>query len=141
MTRNNKRPSSKTYPEFTLFYSYVSPNSNVQDTEPCMCLGRAGIKRSAWVIPLSVAFMYAESDTGEPTDYLVAKAVEIAHHLGLAADRSTVFKIASVIVDNLPDLIRMPPWAGVDIDQIAKEAERQQLKVTLNGEELMDTTR
>ena len=141
MTRNNKRPPSKSYPEFTLFYSYVSPDQDVKNTEPCMCLGRSGIKRSAWVIPLSCAHMYADSQTGEPTEFLIGKSVEIASHLGLGITRDTCFKIASVIVDNLSDLIRMPPWAGIDIDQIAREAERQQLKVTLNGEELMDTTR
>lgn len=139
-TRNNKRPPSKQYPEFTLFYTYVSATNKVDDTEPCMCLGRSGIKRSAWVIPLSSAYMYADSQSGEPTEYLVGKACEIAHHLGMTADRSTVFKIASVIVDNLSDLIRMPPWAGIGIDEIAKKAEAQQLKVKLNGETLLDTT-
>jgi hypothetical protein len=141
VTRNNKRPPTKKYPEFTLFYSYVSATNKVDDTEPCMCLGRAGIKRSAWVIPLSAAHMYADSQTGEPTKYLIGKSVEIASHLGLGITKDTCFKIMSVIVDNLSDLIRMPPWAGFDMDQIVREAERQQLKVTLNGEELLDTTR
>lgn len=141
MSRNNRRPPGKTYREFNLFFTYVSATTNVSDTEPCMCLGRAGVRRSAWVIPLSCAWMYADSETGEPSEYLIGKAVEIADHLGLGVTRDTVFKISSAIVDNLPDLIRMPPWAGIGLDDIAREAERHQLKIALNGEELLDTTR
>ncbi len=140
-TRNNRRPSGKQFGEFRLFFSYVSPTTNVEDTEPCMCLGRAGIKRSAWVIPLSAAWMYADSETGEPTEYLIGKAVQIAHHLQLGVTRDTIFKISSAIVDFLPDLIKMPPWAGLELADIERAAERHQLKVALNGEELLDTTK
>ncbi len=141
MTRNIRRPAGKSYREFNLFFSYVSPTTNVDDTEPCMCLGRAGIRRSAWVIPLSSAYMYADSESGEPSDYLVGKAAEIAHHLGLGVTRDTVFKICSVIVDNLPELIRMPPWAGLHQRDIEQAAERQGLKIKLNGQELLDATK
>lgn len=64
----------------------------------------------AYVICLSVAWKYADSTSGEPTPYLVRAAVQGARQLGFSpTDTFAARKIAEVIVDNLPDLIDMPP--------------------------------
>ena len=81
--------------------------------EPAMILFPA--RRSlpgagAFVLDLSSAFKYANSQSGEPTLYLVKQSIAIAKHLGFGAtDTYAARKIAGVIVDSLPDLLSMPP--------------------------------
>lgn len=115
--------------EFRIFYQYVNG-------EPGMVIASSFMgRRRAWVIGLSSAWKYADSETGAPTAYLIEAAGKIGDLLGLGADRMTAFRIASAIVDHLPDLLTMPPEMPTDW---RKQAERDELVVKLNGETLVD---
>lgn len=61
----------------------------------------------AYAIPQDNAYEYGDV-TGGPTPYLLTAAMNAAVSMGFFADQSTVFRIVDVIVDGLPDLIRMP---------------------------------
>lgn len=137
-----KTPSPKHYGEFVLGFAYVSPSNRRDDMEPCMWLGRAtAARRAAWVIPLSSAYAYADSQTGEPTQYLLDRAISICIDLGIAVCRHSTYKIASAIVDNLPLLVEMPPHAGLTLADIERAADQAGLVVKVNGEEVIDATR
>ncbi len=81
--------------------------------EPAMILFPA--RRSlpgagAYVICLSAAFKYANSNTGGPTPFMVQAAAMAAKQLGFtSSDTFAARKIAEVILDSLPDLVDMPP--------------------------------
>ena len=93
------------YNEFNIFFQYIND-------EPSMVIGgnKSGCRR-AWVIPLSSAWQYADSETGSPTAHLINSSIMIGELLCIGVDKSLVYKIASAIVDALPDLIKMPPNA------------------------------
>jgi hypothetical protein len=118
--------------DFRVFYQHVNG-------EPAMvlastCWGR----RRAWVIGLSHAYKYADAHTGQPTAYLVEASTKIGEMLGLGTDRMTVFRIASAIVDDLPDLLRMPPEAGETANDIERRIERAGLVMEIDGNTLVD---
>lgn len=126
------KPQMKRYNGFNVLFDYVG-----QDDEPCMALGNP-INRSSYIIPLDSAYKYADSKTGEPTGYLVTASMQIAKALGLFPDKATCFRIAEAVVDNLPDLIEMPPKAVLTAKQMEKEIEKAGLVVNMNGEKLID---
>jgi len=133
------KPSSKQYGEFVLGFSWVGERKG--EEEPSMWLGRRSMGRGrAWIIPLSAAHEYADSQTGEPTRALVQRSYEIAAHLDLQPTRGTLFRIASAIVDNLPDLIRMPEAPLPTAKDLERMAERDGIKVTVNNEVMIDAT-
>jgi len=117
---------------FIIFYQHVN-------NEPAMIVGGYKVKR-AWVIPLSMAHMYADSKTGAPTDYLVEAAVRIATLLDLGLTRHRVYTIASAIVDDLPDLLKMPPAPQLTQNEIENAADKQGLVVGVNGHNILDAT-
>lgn len=61
----------------------------------------------AYAIPQDNAYEYGDSK-GNPTPYLLTAAMNAATSMGFHPDQSTVFRIVDIIVDGLPDLIRMP---------------------------------
>ena len=61
----------------------------------------------AYAIPQDNAYEYSDA-TGGPTPYLLTAAMNAATSMGFYPDQSTVFRIVDIIVDGLPDLIRMP---------------------------------
>lgn len=80
--------------------------------EPAMVLFPArpntALKPTACIIALSAAFKYARSD-GYPTKYTVEQAGKFALLMGMYNDRFTVHRIADVILENIEDLLDMPP--------------------------------
>jgi hypothetical protein len=61
----------------------------------------------AYAIPQDNAYEYSDA-SGGPTPYLLTAAMNAATSMGFYPDQSTVFRIVDIIVDGLPDLIRMP---------------------------------
>jgi len=79
------------------------------DPHPCMVLFPTVMKLDggAYAIPQDNAYQYARRD-GSPTPHLMASAVKAAMQMGFFPDQSTVFRIIDIIMDSLPDLVKMP---------------------------------
>lgn len=80
-----------------------------KEPQACMVLFPAMLKLDggAYAIPQENAYEYVTSN-GDPTPYLMVAAMNAATSMGFYPDQSTVFRIVDIIVDGLPDLIRMP---------------------------------
>lgn len=76
---------------------------------PCMCLFPAArhMETAAYVIPQRNAHVYATS-RGEQSPALLGLAFKAAVHMGFFPDRATVFRIMDILLENIPDLVRMP---------------------------------
>lgn len=92
----------------------------------CMVLFPTTMKMDggAYAIPQDNAYEYADA-AGEPTPYLMVAAFNAAQSMGFFPDQSTVFRIVDIIVENLPDLIRMPSEqpGELNIDRIVRGIE------------------
>lgn len=128
------KPRMKEYAGFNVLFSYIDQDG---EPTPCMALGNPS-KRSSFIIPLGSAFKYADSESGEPTSFLALASVKIAESIGLYPDKSTCFRIASAVVDNLPDLIEMPPKPRMTQADMKKKMEQAGLVVDLNGQRIVD---
>jgi hypothetical protein len=71
--------------------------------EPAMILSPKGPAKKAFVICLSAAHKYDESE------YLVAGAMKAVRVLGLTEDKQTAYRVSMDIEDGLDDLVKMPP--------------------------------
>lgn len=72
--------------------------------EPSMCLLREfNGRKSAWVIPLSMAFKYAD------LSYLIPISHLIANHFGMHGERQAARNIADVILEHIEDLVKSRP--------------------------------
>lgn len=99
-----KARGHKIYGDIVLCFQYVN------DEEAMVLFPRTKkSKVGAFVVCLSSAFKYAESVTGQPTPYLFEQAAAAAKIMGFEASKSMLFKIADIIVSNLPDLLKMKP--------------------------------
>jgi hypothetical protein len=78
--------------------------------EPAMVLfpQRRRLGAAAYIIGLSHAYKYAEK-SGYPTPYCVKQAMVAAGVMAMDRTRQTCMNIVEVILDNLEDLVRMPP--------------------------------
>jgi hypothetical protein len=144
------KPTGKKYGRFILFFDHLP------DGEPCLCLGSRTArdlipgfivpnsvksKRSAFVIPLKMAYLYAESKSGEPSHYLMQRSFLIADHLGLDTEKSTIRNIVDAILDGIPDLIGMMPLdTSLTMKQIEQKAEKHGLVAKLDGKTILDAS-
>ena len=89
--------------------SYQWLDIGKKEPAACMVLFPTTLKLDggAYAIPQDNAWEYADSKGG-PTPYLLTAAFNAAATMGFFPDRSTVFRIVDIIVDGLPDLVRMP---------------------------------
>lgn len=73
--------------------------------EPAMGVTKAvlGHRAPIFAIPLSSAWLYAEPE------YLVSSCFRIAEYLGMFPDQFLVSRIADLILNHLPDLIKAKP--------------------------------
>jgi len=78
--------------------------------EPAMVLfpQRRRLGAAAYIIGLSHAYRYAEK-SGYPTPYCVKQAMVAAGVMAMDRTRQACMNIVEVILDNLEDLVRMPP--------------------------------
>lgn len=90
--------------DFSISYQYYNE-------EPVMAIARRTDfhKRGVVVVALSAAWQYADSKSGEPTDHCMTVAAAGAGKLGLEFNQSSIFKLADIIVDGLPELLKMKP--------------------------------
>jgi hypothetical protein len=71
--------------------------------------------RSAYIIMLGAAWKYVDDPKeGGHSEHMVAATIKIAQMLKLSMDAQARFKIAEAIVENLEELINMPPWELVE---------------------------
>lgn len=75
---------------------------------------------SAFCVALSAAYKYAQPN-GYPTPYCVQQAAKAAAIMGMYPDRFTIHRIADVILENIEDLLDMPPEPAAH----AKEDQRK----------------
>ena len=78
--------------------------------EPSMVLFplRKRLGAAAFVIPMSKAFEYADSN-GYPSSELVSSSFKAAEVMAMDSTRMTAHRIADVILNNIEDLVKMPP--------------------------------
>lgn len=106
--------STRDYGEFLLRLQYVNTNPHDlgTDHEPAIviCRPKRTQSRAAWIIMLSSAFKYVDDPKkGGHSSYMQAATLQICKMLGLSENRQQAFRIAEAILDNLEDLINMPP--------------------------------
>lgn len=130
-------PSPKKYGDFVVFFKHIEFKDNQGRMEPCMIIRSPRYKRS-FIIPMENAHLYADSISGEPTKELVMLAVTVAKCIGIGDSKSNCYRVASAIVDNLPDLIEMPPHEGVTQKDIERKAEKSELVLTVNDQVIFD---
>lgn len=75
----------------------------------CMCLypAQRHMDTAAYVIPQKNAHEYATS-RGEQSAALLGMAFKAAVHCGFFPDQSTVHRIMDIVLENIPDLLKMP---------------------------------
>ena len=85
------------------------PDIDPEGPHPCLVLYPAArrMEAGAYVIPQKNAWAYADN-RGNPTPQLLASAFQAAAQLGFFPDSMTVHRVVDIIVEGLPDLIRMP---------------------------------
>lgn len=99
--------------------------------EPSMILFHATARAGAYVIGMSSAYKYAGSD-GYPTPESAALYMQIAEVLGAFISKQYLSDIKDVVLDNLPDLLKMPPEPDWDADRV-KSGNVGEVKLTIDG--------
>lgn len=127
-------PSAKHYAGFIILFDYTQVDN---EDIPVMAICNPK-NRTSYLIPLPNAYLYANSQTGEPTAYLVESVKRICEALNLHGDRTMLYKMAGAVVDNLPDLIEMPPKPSMTKKQVEKRLEDSGAVMRVNGETLLD---
>jgi len=106
----------KRYGDFVLRFQYVNPTPHelFSEHEPAMIVcrpSRSDVK-AAWIIMLTAAWKYVDDPKkGTHSEYMVHATRQIERMLQLGDSVQTRFKIAEAILDNLEDLLNMPPFA------------------------------
>lgn len=100
---------------------------------PCMCLFPTvrRMETGAYVIPQRNAYAYA-TNRGGPTPALLASAFQAAQDLGFFPDKTTVTRVMDIVLEGLPDLIRMPSEQPHSLD-VARRRLGIEASVTING--------
>lgn len=88
--------------------------------EPAMVLFpvRKRLGAGAFVICLSMAHTYAKSN-GYPSERLIVQAAKAAAIMAMDTNKGTIHQIASVILDGIEDLVKMPPEPALPKKQVA----------------------
>lgn len=80
-----------------------------KDPSACLVLFPATLKLDggAYAIPQENAWEYADNK-GNPTPHLLVAAHNATVSMGFFPDKATVFRVVDLIVEGLPELVRMP---------------------------------
>ena len=105
------------YGDFLIRLQYINPEPDEPGSqhEPAMVIARPRRvqSRAAWVIMLSAAWKYVDPETdSQHSKYMVMATAKAAEMLGLRPKQA--FQIAEAILDNIEDLINMPPVATTE---------------------------
>lgn len=87
--------------------------------------------KGAYVIPIDSAYKYADMD------YLVEAAAKAAEFIGMDESRFTIHRIATAILDGLPDLLEMPPEPN-GLNKLQNE-QIGEAKIIVDGRTILDT--
>ena len=130
---------TRDYGEFVLRLQYVNTSSNElsSDYEPAIvvCRPKRSQSRCAWIIMLSSAFKYVDDPKkGGHSYYMQAASQQICRMLGLSENKQQAFRIAEAILDNLEDLINMPPvdWQPDAIADISATIDGTHIEATVH---------
>lgn len=130
---------TRDYGDFVLRLQYVNTTAHElsSDYQPAIVIARAkrSSSRSAWVIMLSSAFKYVDDPKkGGHSYYMQAATCQICKMLGLSETKMQAFKIAEAILDNLEDLINMPPvdWQPEPIADISATIDGTHIQATVH---------
>lgn len=110
----------KRFKDFMVFFEWFDEETmEVGRGEPTMVITRANRfalsgNRGSVLVPMGAAWKYADSKTGGPTRELVQFAAGACDELGLEPSKMNVFKVADAIVENVDELLRMPPEPSPD---------------------------
>ena len=99
----------------------------------CMCLFPAmrHMDTAAYVIPQANAHVYAAND-GAASPELAGLAFKAAVHMGFFPAKTTVHRIMDIVLDGLPDLIKMPSEQPNALE-IKRALHGIEAKATVNG--------
>ncbi len=107
--------------------------------EPAMILfpaKRSGPTTGAFVICMSAAWQYANSDGHPNLAYMVPTAAKAAKQMGFTStDTFAVKAIIDAIIDGIPDLLDMPPDPPTYVDEAVKQNVGD-LTIKVDGEEV-----
>jgi hypothetical protein len=80
------------------------------DDEPCMVLFplRKRFGSAAYVLPMNRAFEFVNTK-GYPTPDLMTSSEKAAEVMAMDRGKQTIYRIATAILDNMEDLLKMPP--------------------------------
>ena len=130
---------TRDYGEFVLRLQYINtkPSEISSDYQPAILIARPkrSQSRSAWIIMLSSAFKYVDDPKkGGHSYYMQAASQQICRMLGLSETKMQAFKIAEAILDNLEDLINMPPvnWQPEPIADISATIDGTHIEATVH---------
>lgn len=95
--------------EFGLSLQYIND-------EEALCIWplRSSAGAGAMVILLSAAHLYANSKSGGPTDYLIKRCVGALAVMKMQPQPWTIRKLADIVLDELPELLKMKPEPADD---------------------------
>ena len=99
---------TRTIGEFICSYQGLDLQDG-EDPQACMCIVRANraLDVVPYVIPQRNAFAFADN-RGNPTPHALGAAMKAAITMGTFPAQDTVRKIVDIIVEGIPDLIKMP---------------------------------
>ncbi len=130
---------NKEYGDFVLRLQYVNatPNELSTDYQPAIVIARPkrGQSRSAWIIMLSSAFKYVDDGKrGGHSYYMQAASQQICRMLGMSETKEKAFEVAEAILENLEDLINMPPvnWQPEPIADISANIAGTHIEATIH---------
>lgn len=110
--------------------------------EPAMCLfplHRTMVNAGSYVICLSAAFNYVNSNGHPNLEYMVPAAIEAAKTMGFNASDSFVLKrIVDAICDGMPDLVEMPPEPENLVDEAVRQETVGELTMKLDGKTIAE---
>ena len=95
--------------DVAISFQWLDTGHESGEDQPCMCLYKANAtsRSGAFVIPQEASYHYANR-RGDPTAHLFAAAFKAAVQMGFFPDQSTVNRVVDIVVEYLPELVRMP---------------------------------
>jgi len=99
----------RTIGEFTCSFQWLDLDDG-EDPQPCMCIYRAArtLDVVPYVIPQRNAWAFADNKSGGPSAHAIGASFKACVTLGTFPSKDTVRKLLDLIVEGIPDLVRMP---------------------------------
>ena len=107
----------RTIGEFTCSFQWLDLDDG-EEPHPCMAIFKASrmLDVVPYVIPQRNAYAFADK-SGGPSPHAFGAAFKACVTMGTFPSKDTVRKLLDIIVEGIPDLIRMPSdqMAGLDV--------------------------